>query len=153
MYRRKGKFIRKKELDRVEKVSQLTTRRNINSSNIDENHNYVLSDHTYSECVPDLSLLSSDTAVYEETSSSGLSGRMVIELDFLAKELSCCKNCNTALHLHNCVKKTNVGLASTLDIFCPNCEMISVIGTGKKHGNIYDVNTKIGTGMSCLKFS
>ena len=84
-----------------------------------------------------------------------LSGRRVVELGLLSKELEDgCKSCGSSLHLSNCLKETVSGLGSFLYITCreDNCGEINVCHTSKAHRvndrgrPVFDVNTKLAAG-------
>jgi hypothetical protein len=52
-----------------------------------------------------------------------------------------------ALFLHNCVGERTIGVTVVLNIYCFFCKNVSTTGTSKKHGHIYDVNTKAARGI------
>ncbi|XP_044167665.1 uncharacterized protein LOC114976984 [Acropora millepora] len=89
-------------------------------------------------------------------SETVLSGRRVVELGLLSKELADgCKYCKSPLQLSNCWKETVSGLGSFLYITCreDSCGEINVCHTSKVHRvsdrgrPVFDVNTKLAAGM------
>lgn len=56
--------------------------------------------------------------------------------------MKACYNCKEALHLKDCKDSKTV-----LDICCQKCFSINEVSTGKKHGCVYDVDTKLATGV------
>lgn len=85
-------------------------------------------------------------------------GRRVVELQVLAEGLKSCSDCNQPLHLRNISSEKRYGLASVLTITCSNCAQLNSVYTGKSHRSagatrgvpIYDVNTKLATGIVLL---
>ncbi|VDI64025.1 Hypothetical predicted protein [Mytilus galloprovincialis] len=71
-------------------------------------------------------------------------GRRVIELGVLADNLDC-KLCGLPLHLKHAVKINDCGLGSILKIMCMNrnCNHLNNVPTGKRHGRIWDINSKV----------
>ncbi|CAG2205332.1 unnamed protein product [Mytilus edulis] len=71
-------------------------------------------------------------------------GRRVIELGVLADNLDC-KLCGLPLHLKHAVKINECGLGSILKIMCMNrnCNHLNNVPTGKRHGRIWDINSKV----------
>ena len=95
-------------------------------------------------------------------SETVLSGRRVVELSLLSKELADgCKYCTSPLQLSNCWKKTVSGLGSFLYITCRegNCGEINVCHTSKVHRvsdcgrPVFDVNTKLTAGEYNLLYT
>lgn len=84
-------------------------------------------------------------------------GRWVVELRILAKGLDACRVCQWPLELKNVTNEMRYGLASLLYIW-RECANINTVYTGKSHCSwnlhrrlpIYDVNTKLATGMVLL---
>ena len=86
-----------------------------------------------------------------------VTGRRVVELDLLAKELDGgCKSCGKPLRLSDCTQETISGLGSFLYITCgeETCGEINVCHTSKVHQvnagtrgrPVFDINTKLATG-------
>ncbi|XP_052212333.1 uncharacterized protein LOC127831382 isoform X2 [Dreissena polymorpha] len=90
------------------------------------------------------SLASIDNSVSD---ASWKVGRRVIELDTLAESLSGCSSCQVPINLLNTVGSRDFGLACVLDILCCNCGAINNVATGRKHGRVYDMNTKLALAM------
>ncbi|KAH3801145.1 hypothetical protein DPMN_154791 [Dreissena polymorpha] len=74
-------------------------------------------------------------------------GRRVVELETLAESLSGCSSCQVPINLLNTVGSRDFGLACVLDILCCNCGAINNVATGRKHGRVYDMNTKLALAM------
>nr|XP_034322437.1 uncharacterized protein LOC109617730 [Crassostrea gigas] len=76
-------------------------------------------------------------------------GRRVVELGVLADGLAGCKECGLPLQLSHTQGIRDCGLGSFLQVRCRNlwCGHVNVIPTGKRHGRIWDANTKLATGM------
>lgn len=95
----------------------------------------------------------------DDYTSDWREGRRVVELGHLADMLKECKNCKSALLLHNCTSERRYGLGSILYVKCQNCPHINQISTGKRHRaenstrgmQIWDVNTKLSMGMKFKK--
>ena len=86
-----------------------------------------------------------------------VTGRRVVELDLLAKELDGgCKSCGKPLRLADCTQETISGLGSFLYIACgeESCGEINVCHTSKVHRTnagsrgrpVFDINTKLAAG-------
>lgn len=86
-----------------------------------------------------------------------VTGRRVVELDLLAKELDGgCKSCGKPLRLADCTQETISGLGSFLYITCgeETCGEINVCHTSKMHRAnagtrgrpVFDINTKLAAG-------
>ncbi|XP_065944826.1 uncharacterized protein [Magallana gigas] len=75
-------------------------------------------------------------------------GRRVVELGVLADGLAGCKECGLPLQLSHTQGIRDCGLGSFLQVRCRNlwCGHVNVIPTGKRHGRIWDANTKLATG-------
>ena len=95
-------------------------------------------------------------------SATVLSGRRVVELGLLSKELADgCNYCRSPLQLSNCWKETVSGLGSFLYITCreDNCGEINVYHTSKVHRvsdrgrPVFDVNTKLASGKYNLLYT
>lgn len=73
----------------------------------------------------------------------------VVELGVLADGLAGCKECGLPLQLSHTQGIRDCGLGSFLQVRCRNlwCGHVNVIPTGKRHGRIWDANTKLATGM------
>lgn len=67
----------------------------------------------------------------------------------LADGLSGCEKCGIPLHLSHSIGVLTCGLGSFLKVQCKNtiCQHLNTIPTGKRHGKIWDANTKLATGM------
>lgn len=81
-------------------------------------------------------------------------GRRVIELGVLADNLDC-KLCGLPLHLKHAVKINECGLGSILKIMCMNrnCNHLNNVPTGKRHGRIWDINSKVALGNIMISTS
>nr|XP_034331420.1 uncharacterized protein LOC117680512 isoform X2 [Crassostrea gigas] len=81
--------------------------------------------------------------------SSWREGRRVVELGVLADGLSGCEKCGIPLHFSHSIGVLTCGLCSFLKVQCKNtiCQYLNTIPTGKRHGKIWDANTKLATGM------
>ena len=95
-------------------------------------------------------------------SETVLSGRRIVELGLLSKELADgCKYCKSPLQLSNCWKETVSGHGSFLYITCreDNCGEINVCHTSKVHRvsdrgrPVFDVNTKLAAGKYNLLYT
>ena len=86
-----------------------------------------------------------------------VTGRRVVELDLLAKELDGgCKSCGKPLRLADCSQETISGLGNFLYITCgeETCGEINVCHTSKMHRAnagtrgrpVFDINTKLAVG-------
>ena len=86
-----------------------------------------------------------------------ITGRHVIELDLLAKELDGgCKSGGKPLRLADCTQETILGLGSFLYITCGEdiCSKVNVCHTNKVHGMnagtrgrpVFDINMKLAAG-------
>lgn len=66
----------------------------------------------------------------------------------LADGLSGCETCGIPLHLSHTIGVMTCGLGSFLKVSCKNtiCQHLNIIPTGKRHGKIWDANTKLATG-------
>lgn len=84
-------------------------------------------------------------------------GRRVVELGVLADGLAGCKECGLPLQLSHTQGIRDCGLGSFLQVRCRNlwCGHVNVIPTGKRHGRIWDANTKLATGINkiTIKFN
>ncbi len=131
MLRYKGKFIKKKQLDKVINSTQLI--------------GAVNKDQAASKAVN-----STDNKVKNDTSFTWSDGRRVVDLDQLAKGLNNCKSCMHTLNLLDTVKEVREGLGSVLHIKCDVCSTVNEVTTGKKHGEggrgVFDVNSKAAVG-------
>lgn len=63
--------------------------------------------------------------------------------------LSACEKCGLPLNLNHTEEIQTYGLGSLLKVQCfnTNCLNINHIPTGERHGRIWDVNTKLATGL------
>jgi hypothetical protein len=83
-----------------------------------------------------------------------VTGRRVVEWDFLAKQLDRgCTICNHRLTSSNVTKEQPYGLASVMDFTCDRCGGVTPLSTNKCHKTTqkarrgaYDVNTKAALG-------
>ncbi|CAC5357764.1 unnamed protein product [Mytilus coruscus] len=83
--------------------------------------------------------------------------RFLCELEYLASQLRSCTGCDKPLHLHNASGVRCYGVSGILYIIChrPICGRLNKIKLGKPHYpgenkrgiGVFDVNTKIATGM------
>lgn len=73
--------------------------------------------------------------------------RRVVELRVLAYGLSGCETCGIPLHFSHSIGVLTCGLGSFLKVQCKNtiCQHLNTIPTGKRHGKIWDANTKLAT--------
>jgi hypothetical protein len=81
-------------------------------------------------------------------------GRLVVELGVLADGLAACKFCGLPLHLSHTQGVLHHGLGAFIKILCQNtsCARINTIPTGKRHGRIWDANTKLAAGTILIAF-
>ena len=65
----------------------------------------------------------------------------MVELSVLADGLASCAKCGIPLHLTHTV--------DILRVMCQNmtCQHKNIIPTGKRHGRIWDANTKLAVGI------
>ncbi|XP_078328929.1 uncharacterized protein LOC111121070 isoform X2 [Crassostrea virginica] len=77
-------------------------------------------------------------------------GRQVVELGVLADGLAGCAKCCIPLHLTHTVDILHCGLGAFLRVMCQNttCKHKNIVPTGKRHGRIWDANTKLAAGSS-----
>ncbi|CAC5368323.1 unnamed protein product [Mytilus coruscus] len=75
--------------------------------------------------------------------------RRVVELSVLADGLAGCNMCNNPLSLSHTTRVLNYGLGALLKIPCKNtgCQYTNTVPTGKRHQKVFDMNTKLATGM------
>ncbi|XP_060596804.1 uncharacterized protein LOC132750778 [Ruditapes philippinarum] len=85
---------------------------------------------------------------YFTTEEAWKTGRRIVELDTLSEGLKSCFACASPLYLENTVNSKNFGLASVLDIACQKCGKVKRVHTGRKHGKVYDMNTKLAIAMA-----
>ena len=166
--RNKTTFKKKGEVKRRESVSKANRKRwalyreddivRIERERSRFDHSYCRSEE--SATTPDL-----DNVVYMEETEGDVSdneladlsvppnsnapvGRRIIDVDVLIRGLSECSSCCLQLSLANIVKHTQFGLSGFLHIQCQNpaCLHVNRIPIGKRHGKIFDVNSKIATG-------
>ena len=76
-------------------------------------------------------------------------GRQVVELGVLADGLAGCAKCCIPLHLTHTVDILHCGLGAFLRVMCQNttCKHKNIVPTGKRHGRIWDANTKLAAGI------
>ena len=76
-----------------------------------------------------------------------VSGRRVVELDILARELWC-SVCDIALSLRNSLREGRNGLLSEIDVQCDRCFQTYKVNTGKHSSSTTfpDVNLKLAVG-------
>jgi len=79
-------------------------------------------------------------------------GRRVVELDTLTESLLACSACQVPMNLLNTVESRDFGQACVLDIQFSNCGAVNNAATGRKHGRVYDMNTKLALGKTFLYF-
>lgn len=84
--------------------------------------------------------------VQSKENASICSGRRIVEIQTLGKNLKCCK-CRETLSLENVVGEKRMGLCSTFTVKCDKCPVQTKVQTGKKHDtkdshHHADVNTK-----------
>ena len=104
--------------------------------------------------------------VAQVISNSVLTGRRVVDLNFLSQQLDDigCSSCHERLQLKHCTKETIRGLGSYLHIVCDSCRWVTKVRTGKTHCGtkddtqncksiVFDVNTKAAAGMLFLLYS
>ncbi|XP_061190963.1 uncharacterized protein LOC133199106 [Saccostrea echinata] len=153
-YRRHG-FVSKTKKERYEKVSAGQLTRWIRGA-ILRDHNYSASatpvniDHDQE--LPNLNILEREEVVdggEVTTSEDWKEGRRVVELGVLAEGLRGCCKCGLPLQLSHTISVLTHGLASLLKVCCSNtkCNHINHVKTGKKHGKVWDVNTKLSAAM------
>ena len=128
----KGKFV--KTGDGTSNDQNVNIRPTEDSSSVS-----VSSDHSYAG-------LDEVTHEYIEIDTNWQTGRRLVELDILASGLKACHSCSLPIHLHNTVASRNFGLACVLDVMCNSCGAVNAVHTGRKHGKIYDMNTKLALG-------
>ena len=131
---------------RKSKAVSLGQKRRWLNNNIENDHSYL--------STPDISIVTQEEIV--DFNGNNISpdiaawrdGRRIVELGVLADGLSGCQKCGLPLSLQNCVSINTHGLAATLKIMCVNtvCQYTNCIPTGKKHGQVWDVNTKLAAG-------
>ncbi|XP_043284646.1 uncharacterized protein [Venturia canescens] len=104
--RLKGRFIKKKMLDKQLKFKKM-------------------------RCEKKLSASDARDAITSKTTNI-TSGRRIVELDELAKNLKCCQ-CSQVLSLENIVNEKRMGLRSILTVRCQSCSSMTAVSTGKTH--------------------
>ena len=117
---------------------------------IEEEHSYAFTQKSR----PDLSNITNEEIIDSNDQNmtpdlnAWRNGRREVELGVLVDALSSCQRCGLPLSLYNCVGINTHGLAATLRILCVNtsCQFKNVVPTGKKHGHVWDVNTKLAAG-------
>ena len=78
-------------------------------------------------------------------------GRRVVELDFLASQMSC-QICNAWLRLSDIVEEKICGLGSILHIKCQACSCVRAVSTGKRNEKgAFHINTKATAGKQKKK--
>lgn len=102
--RYKGKFIKKKVLEKKIRIRDSAHKRITNK-------------------------LENET---ESVKPNLIEGSRVVELTELGKNLKCCR-CNDVLCLDNIIDEIRTGLHSILKVKCINCNAITRVSTGKSH--------------------
>ncbi|XP_052218734.1 uncharacterized protein LOC127836272 [Dreissena polymorpha] len=106
---------------------------------------FLQNDHCYFD---DFAIGSSvNVTTIDNSDASWKVGRRVVELDTLAESLSACSSCQVPIYLLNTVERRDFGLACVLDIPCCNYGAINNVASGRKHGRVYDMNTKLALAM------
>ena len=157
---KKGRFISKKQASKIEIVTKTleTVRNSQNVSNLSENSDTVVVPSFEKEGNSDRSSTrtTDDTdKICDENLESGQitwkTGRRIVELDHLAKQLEHCSDCEALLNLSNTVSEVRMGFGSTLYIQC-ECGVLNSVTTNKSHRTgkrgppVFDVNTKAAVG-------
>ncbi|KAK0180580.1 hypothetical protein PV327_002947 [Microctonus hyperodae] len=120
--RYKGRFIKKKVLDKKIKIKNALQKKRKGN---------------------DLSTNSSEPNLYE--------GNRVVNLKFLGEKLKCVK-CFEVLCLNNIVHEQHLGLNSILKVKCEKCDTLSIVPTSKTHSTAgnkskhCDINTGVVLG-------
>lgn len=154
MTRKRGYFRSEKQLKRRENVSAAQVRRWA-QNNLAEEHCYSSTSSssapqpTVPLDFPDLSFVGKD--VWVGDNDDWRDGRRIVELSVLADGLSGCKMCNNPLSLSHTTRVLNYGLGALLKIPCKNtaCQHTNTVPTGKRHQQVFDMNTKLATGKKC----
>ncbi|XP_062581909.1 uncharacterized protein LOC134243696 [Saccostrea cucullata] len=102
--------------------------------------------------LPNLNILEREEVVDGEevtTSEDWKEGRRVVKLGVLAEGLRGCCKCGLPLQLSHTISVLTYGSASLLKVCCSNtkCNHINHAKTGKKHGRVWDVNTKLSAAI------
>lgn len=104
--RYKGRYLRKKEFDRREKVRNVTTERWKNQQKA--------------------------IIIQEKRDVSNIvEGNRIVNIKALGKNLRC--NCKSILSLENIVSENRKGLHSEFTIECEQCKVRSIVRTGESH--------------------
>ncbi|XP_056004761.1 uncharacterized protein LOC125659810 isoform X2 [Ostrea edulis] len=118
------------------------------------------SDHLYPQthdicsgtCIPNIADVDHEEVVAEQmlkSTNDWRHGRTVVELGVLADALKACLNCGMPLQLTHAVDIQNYGLSAIIKIPCSNtcCQYLNNVPTGKKHGRVWNANTKLAAAM------
>ena len=138
---KKGRFAKPKEVERLARFGEAARKRRLGSPN-------------------DGASDSTEPEAGDQAESYQLEGRRIVNLGLLAKQLdeSGCMACHTPLHLSDTEGSHRYGCAEVLLIKCRACEVMTPVHTSKRHYSpssgklmpIYDINTKIASGMQFL---
>lgn len=131
------------------RYSKVTSAQNLRWARLKRPHDH---DYFCSDLGPDLSHVEREEEVESADTKECKDwrlGRRIVELDVLAKGLSACGKCGLPLNLDHTKEIQTYGLGSLLKVQCfnTNCMYINHIPTGKRHDRIWDVNTKLATGL------
>lgn len=77
-------------------------------------------------------------------------GRRLVELGTVVDALrKGCQQCGLLLNIVDTVRETRHGLGGWLQILCSNpaCNFVNNVPLGKRHGKVWDVNSKFALGM------
>ncbi|XP_056013520.1 uncharacterized protein LOC130052467 [Ostrea edulis] len=101
-----------------------------------------------STCIPNIADVDHEEVVAEQM-VNWRHGRRVVELGVLADALKACLNCGMPLQLTHAVDIQTYGLSAIIKIPCSNtcCQYLNNVPTGKKHGRVWDANTKLAAAM------
>jgi hypothetical protein len=96
-----------------------------------------------------------EATIQRSTFSFPFIGRRVVELGFVAEQLSRgCRVCGTILQLVDTRFERRYGLGAIMRIECRSCGVLTDVLTGKRHYDsskkktmpVFDVNTKVAAG-------
>ena len=123
--RHKGRFIKKKVLDKKNKVANaLREKKKLN-----------------------------DLTANNNESNNLCEGFRIVDLKYLGKKLRC-DQCKDVLCLDNIVDEKHLGLNSILKVKCTKCDIVSLVPTGKTHiaHNSNSKHSDINAGIVLGKF-
>lgn len=144
-----GRFSNKSKLRRANRAATaVSAYRNSKTNNVDDSLSTVQLLDSERENAPPTQ---ADNGNVHVDVNSWNSGRRIVELGHMAKQMNC-TDCDKTLNLFNIVNETRYGFGSLLLIEC-ECGIVNEVTTGKTHRvgargpPVFDVNTKAALGM------